>query len=111
MPASDDAYTRAFESGRIAARLDGHDAQLHELSSTLSKVVDIEGQLTLTVQALGRDAKARDEKAVALALALKEAEDERRTQSETIWSPFAKIITVIVAVAAVLSVTLAYLSR
>lgn len=109
--AARDAFNRGYESGRVNTRLDGHDAQLKEMTSTLSKVVDVEQQLTLAVQDLAKAAMARDEKAVALALALKEADDERRTQSETTWSPFAKVITVMVAIAGIASVILAYVAN
>jgi hypothetical protein len=92
-----EAFNRGYESGKVNTRLDGHDAQLTTMTSTLTKVVDVEAQLTLAVQALGRDASARDEKAIALALALKDAEVERRNKDSATWSPFARTITALAA--------------
>jgi hypothetical protein len=88
------AFTRGYESGRVNTRLDGHDAQLKEMTNTLTKVVDIEAQLTLAVQALGKEALARDDKALALALALEEADETRRNKDTETWTPKAKLIAV-----------------
>jgi len=98
------AFTRGYESGRVNTRLDGHDAQLRELTSTLAKVVDIEAQLTLTVASLGKDALARDDKAVALAKALKEAVDERRSKDTERWTPPSHLIAVGVLILAAIGV-------
>jgi len=55
----------------------------------LQKAVDV---LESVTQTLSEGAEASKETAKALALALKEADETRRQQSETKWSPFARTI-------------------
>ena len=78
------------------------------LTDRMEKVELRTNDLESTTQRLDLDATARDKTAVALALALKDAEAERRTKTETTWSPFAKVITVIIAAAAIAAVVIAY---
>ena len=78
------------------------------LALRMERVEERAAELESATQRLELDAAARDKTAVALALALKDAEAERRTKTETAWSPFAKVITVIIAAAAILSVILVY---
>jgi|ERR1035437_4351464 hypothetical protein len=105
MPESaQDAFNRGYESGRVNTRLDVHDAQLASMTNTLAKVVDVEAQLTLTVSSLGKDALARDDKAVALALALKEAVEERRNKETERWTPKSQLIAAGVFIVAVIGV-------
>ena len=79
------------------------------LAVRMEKVEVRTGDLEATTQRLDLDATARDKTAVALALALKDAEIERRNKTETTWSPFAKVITVMVALAGIASVVIAYI--
>ena len=106
-----DAFNRGYESGKVNTRLDGHDAQLASMTSTLSKVVDVEARLTLAVETLAQDAKAEREKAVALAFALKEADETRRNKDSSTWLTPSRVITVVVAVVGVAAVALTYLAR
>ena len=78
------------------------------LADRMGKVEVRASDLEAVTQRLDLDADARDKTAVALALALKDAEAERRTKSESAWSPFAKVITVIIAAAGVAAVVIAY---
>jgi len=101
-----EAFKRGYESGTVNTRLDGHDAQLKEMTSTMSKVVDVEAQLTLAVQSLSLAAKAGEEKALALAVALKDQAEERRNKETDTWSsPKAgKLLAVAVFLVAVVAV-------
>lgn len=62
----------------LRTRVDVHDGELTFLKST--------------TQRLDEQATARDAKAVALAAALKEAEETRRQKSEQSWSPWQKLL-------------------
>jgi hypothetical protein len=63
----------------LMTRVDRHEVDLGELKSA--------------TQTLSERMAAEATKAIALASALKEADEARRTKSETTWSPFAKTIT------------------
>ena len=80
------------------------------LAVRMEKVEVRASDLEAVTQRLDLDATARDKTAVALALALKDAEIERRNKTETTWSPFAKVITVMVALAGIASVAIAWFS-
>ena len=53
------------------------------------------GILKSTTQRLSEQAEGAKATAVALALALKEADETRRTKTETAWSPFTKLAVVV----------------
>ncbi|TFD74743.1 hypothetical protein [Cryobacterium fucosi] len=78
----------------LSTRVDGHDRDLLDVNKTIAIILS-------TTQRLTEQADARDAKAVALAAALKEAEEQRRTKTETAWSPYTKLFAV-VAIAATL---------
>ena len=80
------------------------------LAVRMDKVEERAADLEAVTQRLDLDADARDKTAVALALALKDAEAERRSKTENTWSPFAKVITVLVAVAGIASVIISYVA-
>ena len=75
---------------RVADRVDGLIARMDRTESAVAT-------LQALTQRLDLDATARDKTAVALALALKDAELERRTKDTATWSPFQKTATVIIA--------------
>lgn len=54
------------------------------------------------IQRLTEQAVARDATAIALATALKDAEETRRTKTEEKWSPFQKIVTGLGGVAVII---------
>lgn len=92
------------------------------LNTRMDKVEDRASSLEATTQRLDLDAQARDKTAVALALALKEAKEAVEAtaraksaevaaeafRTEKAWSPWAKVITVMVGAAGIASVILAY---
>jgi hypothetical protein len=79
----------------LMVRMDRHDSEI--------------GSLKATTQTLREQAVARDATALALAAALKEADESRRTKDTQTWSPFAKTITVIVAFTSIAAVLVYYL--
>lgn len=76
----------------LSGRVDRHDTEIDDLQAK--------------TQALELGAKAEATKAIALAQALKEADEARRVKSETTWTPFAKTMTALGAGLAVVSVFL-----
>ncbi|TFD80722.1 hypothetical protein E3T54_02985 [Cryobacterium sp. Sr8] len=78
-------------------RVDGHAGEIVVMKG------EITGLQSLT-QTLKEGAEADKKTAVALALALKEAEETRRTKTETAWSPFTKMFAVIATAAVLWSV-------
>ncbi len=79
----------------LMTRVDRHDSEI--------------GILKSQSQTLREQAVARDATAVALATALKDADESRRNKDSQTWSPFAKTITVIVALAGIAGVLVYWL--
>ncbi|WP_162942673.1 hypothetical protein [Cryobacterium soli] len=67
------------------------------------------GVLKSTTQRLSEQAVARDATALALAAALKEADDQRRTKTETAWSPLTKLFSVIAALGVIWAVVSSFI--
>jgi hypothetical protein len=117
-------YEGGVEAGRILERLDHHDRHFKVINGSIvdgkSATVALKDeiyQLRLAIQQLADQAKASAEAAIKTAAALKDAEEARRAQveaqrvqGEQKWSPVAKTITVILAVATVAGVIIAFLS-
>jgi hypothetical protein len=108
-------YDQGVIAGRIDARLADHDRHLAKINGSMDRVADrldalVTGShdLLLAVQRLTDAAEADRQTVKVTAAALKEAEEARRDQSETRWTPMARLITVIVAVAVVAGVIIAY---
>lgn len=72
----------------LSGRVDGHD---HELKSQGSDIAELKS----STQSLKEQADADKKTAVALALALKEADENRRTKAESSWSPWQKALAVL----------------
>lgn len=108
-PASEPSdYDQGVIAGRIEARLAQHDKHFADLNGSIRELAGEVHNVVLAVQRLGDAAEADRATVIARAAALKEAEDTRRAQSETRWTPMARLITVIVAVAVVAGVIIAY---
>jgi len=97
-------YDDGMAAGKIAERLDHHDRHFTAINGSIERVAGHMAELVLELQRLADQAVARDATAVALAAALKEAEESRRAQGEQKWSPVSRTITVILAVATVVGV-------
>lgn len=90
-----EAFERGTAAGGIATRLASHDLQLAKINGSMDKVGTALAGLTLAVQRLGDDAKARDATVLATAAALKAAEEARRDKTEHAWSPLARATAMI----------------
>jgi hypothetical protein len=103
-------YDDGVAAGKIVERLDHHDRHFRTINGSIDRLADRMGDVALQVQRLADQAIARDATAVALAAALKNAEEVRRHQGEQKWSPVSRTIAVILAVATVAGVVIALLS-
>ena len=98
-------YQRGQKDGEIAgqinARLADHDRHFAAINGSVAKVAQELHGLNLAVQRLADSNIARDERVLATASALKDADDTRRAQITDRWSPWEKGIALVVAVTAV----------
>ena len=78
-------------------RVDGHASEIGSMKVSISN-------LQSETQTLREGADADKKTAVALALALKEADETRRTKSEQSWSPITRLFAVLTTVATLLGV-------
>jgi hypothetical protein len=113
---SDDGVNRVEESLPVQlTRMEGVLNLIAERGQNTDRRVDvhageivvIRGEITglqSLTQTLKEGAEADKKTAVALALALKEAEETRRTKTESAWSPFTKLFAVITAGAVLWSI-------
>lgn len=108
MPTEPSAYDQGHVAGEIAARLAAHDQHFAQINGSMGRLADEMHALVLGVQRLGDAADADRATVVTTASALEKAEQARRDKTETRWSPMARLITVVVAVAVVAGVLVAY---
>ena len=89
-------------------RMEGVLNLVAERVSNTMKVVEQHsediGVLKSATQRLTDQAVARDATAIALAAALKEAEETRRTKAETAWSPITRLFAILTGVATIAGV-------
>lgn len=103
-------FRRGRAQGETDTTLAEHAAHLAKINGSMERLASEMHNLVLAVQRLG-DAAAGDRATViTTAKALKDADDARVAASDTRWSPMARAITVIVAVAVVAGVVIAYAS-
>lgn len=91
---------RAAESipvvlARMEGKLDRVQDQIGYLVPRVSKLEERVDNLENDTLVLSKNAEAEEAKKVALALALKEADETRRAQSEQTWTPFQRGITLL----------------
>jgi hypothetical protein len=106
-----EAYDRGTVAGKIDARLAGHDKHFESINGSLEKVAAELNGLKLAVQRLGDQAVSRDATVVTTAAALKDAEDARRSKTESAWTPVAKAIAIGSVALAAIGTVLAVLLR
>lgn len=97
-----------FTLGSIASRLDDHDRRLSVINGSQGRMADELTAIRLAIQKLGDQAEARDKTVVATAVALKEAEDVRRSKTEEGWAPWTRVAVVCGGVGVVLSLILSF---
>ena len=81
----------------VNARVDKHEREIVEHRDDINELKSL-------TQTLQEGADADKKTAVALALALKEADETRRTKSEQSWSPITRLFAVLTTVATLLGV-------
>ncbi len=96
----DDSAPRIAEAvpvvlARMEGKLDGIQDKVGDLVLRVSKVEDRQHDHEARIQTLALDAKAEEAKKIALALALKEAEETRRTQAEQTWTPVQRFMAIL----------------
>lgn len=120
--APDPGYDAGVIAGRTGQRLSEHDRHFEAINGSVEKSAaetrKLREELTaelhaliLAVQRLADSAAADRATAVTLAAALKDADEARRSTTETRWSPMARLITVLVCLAALVSTVVLILRR
>jgi t-SNARE complex subunit (syntaxin) len=100
-------YDRGHIAGGIEARLAGHDKHFADINGSIKELVGEVHALVGVVQGL-RDAAEADRQTVKVtAEALEKAAQAR----ETHWSPFTRLIAVVVMLAAIAGVVIAWTNR
>lgn len=95
---------------RMEGKIDGIQDKVGDLVLRIAKVEDRQHDHEAKIQTLALDAKAEEAKKIALALALKEAEETRRTQSEQSWSPIQRFMAILGSAVAVVTLLIYFYS-
>jgi hypothetical protein len=111
----DDLTPRAAEAIPVVlARMEG---KLDRVNDKVDNIVPRVGKLEDRVDALENDtlvltknAEAEEAKKIALALALKEADETRRNQSEQTWTPIQRFMAILASGGALAALVIQYFS-
>jgi outer membrane murein-binding lipoprotein Lpp len=103
-----DLTPRAAESipvvlARMEGKLDRVNDKVDNIVPRVQRLEDRVDMLENDTLVLKKDAEAEEAKKIALALALKEADETRRNQSEQTWTPVQRFMAVLGVVAAVVT--------
>lgn len=93
---------------RMEGKLDRVNDRVVELIPRVGRIEDrlkVQEDLTLT---LSKDAAAEEAKKIALALALKEADETRRNQSEQTWTPVQRAMVILGSVVGAVALAIQY---
>ena len=120
-----EAFDRGTAAGETSARLAGHDQRFTKINGSIDRMVGELHQVVLQLQQLALEAVERDrnvvtvaasveDKKLATAAALKEAEENRRglvagelAANDRRWTPLARALTVIASVVGLLLLAIA----
>lgn len=99
----DDMIPRAAESVPVMlVRMEGKLDRVNDrVDDLIPRVGAIESRLTaqeILTLSLSKDADAEEAKKIALALALKEADETRRNQSEQSWTPIQRFMAILASI-------------
>lgn len=95
---------------RMEGKLDRVNDRVQELIPRVARIEErLSAQEILTLS-LSKDADAEEAKKIALALALKEADETRRNQSEQTWTPVQRSFAVIAGLGAATALAIQYYS-
>jgi hypothetical protein len=111
----DDLPPRVAESqdvvlARMDGKLDRIADKVTDIIPRVSKLEDrmkVQEDLTLS---LAKDAAAEEQKKIALALALKEADETRRNQSERSWTPVQRFLAILASLVSAVSLVIYFYS-
>ena len=97
---ADDMPPRIAESvpvvlARMEGKLDNLKERVTELGPRVTRLEDRAKALEDVTLSLSKDAAAEEAKKIALALALKEADETRRNQSEQSWTPIQRFMAIL----------------
>lgn len=113
---SDDTTPRVAESvpvilARMEGKLDRVNDRVDDLIPRVNRIEDrLTAQEILTL-GLSKDAEAEEAKKIALALALKEADETRRNQSEQTWTPVQRAMMILGGVVGAGALAIQYFSN
>lgn len=95
---------------RMEGKLDRVNDRVQELIPRVARIEErLSAQEILTLS-LSKDADAEEAKKIALALALKEADETRRNQSEQSWTPVQRAFAIIAGLGATTALAIQYYS-
>jgi predicted nuclease with TOPRIM domain len=95
---------------RMEGKFDRLQDRVMDLTPRMEKVEDRTKILEDVTLTLTKNAEAEEAKKIALALALKEADETRRNQSERSWTPIQRFMAVLASVATAASVAIYFYS-
>jgi hypothetical protein len=96
--------TGDYDRGRIDATLGEHAQHLGKINGNIERFAGEIHELVLAVQRLADAADADRSTVKVTAAALKDAEDARRDKSEAGWTPFQRVLAVLMFLAAVAAI-------
>jgi len=80
----------------------------------IPRVAGIEARLTaqeILTLSLSKDAEAEEAKKIALALALKEADETRRNQSEQTWTPIQRFMAILASIGGAAALAIQFFAK
>jgi hypothetical protein len=95
---------------RMEGKLDNLRDRVSELGPRVAKLEDRTKILEDVTLSLAKDAAAEEQKKIALALALKEADETRRNQSEQSWTPVQRFFATVGAIGVVVALVIQFYS-
>ncbi len=112
---SEDLSPRAAEAvpvvlARMEGKLDRVQDRVTDLVPRVKELEDRTKDLEDITLSLSKDAAAEEAKKIALALALKEADETRRNQSEQTWTPVQRAMVILGGVVGAVALAIQYYS-
>lgn len=101
---SDVAESVPIQLTRMEGKFDLVISRLDDLVPRVTSVENRASELEKITQRLDLEAQARDEKAVALAYALKEAKEAQEAEVDKAWSPLQRLVLVAGAVSTAVAI-------
>lgn len=103
----DGEYDRGHKAGGIDERLASHDKHFAAINGSIGQLATEMHRMTLAVQRLGDQAESNARTVITTAAALKDANDVRRSNAETSWSPVTRVLALLGGLATLVGLYLA----